>query len=50
MTTDMNSATGGADASAKRVIVMDRNDMSTYPMETFSNLLQRAKELEVPGA
>ena len=28
----------------------DRNDMSTYPMETFSNLLQRAKELEVPDA
>lgn len=26
----------------------DRNDMSTYPMETFNKLLQRAKGLEVP--
>lgn len=26
----------------------DRNDMSTYPMVTFNELLQRAKGLELP--
>lgn len=28
----------------------DKHDQDTLPMETFSNLLLRAKELEVPGA
>ena len=28
----------------------DKHDPDTPPMETFSNLLLRAKELEVPGA